>query len=116
MNKKRFFEKFTKNDAEDGLENKPGITLPCTFRTFKSLIYLNNFSHLSAKKFFITMPICFSLFVDDFKNMFKGNSDDFFRVGLVIMQKTIKLYTEFYSSDIIIASPVGLRSIIGAEG
>ena len=48
--------------------------------------------------------------------MFAGNSDDYFRVGLVIMRKTIKLYTEFYSSDIIIASPVGLRSMIGADG
>ena len=57
--------------------------------------------------------MCFS---DDFKKMFAGNSDDFFRVGLMIMRKTIKLYTEFYSSDVIIASPVGLRSIIGAEG
>jgi U3 small nucleolar RNA-associated protein 25 len=56
------------------------------------------------------------MFLDDYKKMFAGNSDDFFRVGVVIMRKTIKLYTEFYSSDIIIASPVGLRSIIGAEG
>lgn len=48
--------------------------------------------------------------------MFAGNTDDFLRVGMVIMRKAIKLFTEFYSSDIIIASPVGLRSIIGAEG
>ena len=54
--------------------------------------------------------------LDDFKKMFAGNSDDFFRVGMVIMRKGIKLFTEFYSSDIIVASPVGLRSIIGAEG
>lgn len=56
------------------------------------------------------------MFSDDFQKMFSGNNDDFFRVGLMIMRKTIKLYTEFYSSDIIIASPIGLRSIIGAEG
>jgi U3 small nucleolar RNA-associated protein 25 len=55
-------------------------------------------------------------YLDDFEMMFAGNNDDFFRVGLMIMRKTIKLYTEFYYSDIILASPVGLRSIIGAEG
>ena len=54
--------------------------------------------------------------LDDFKKMFTGNTDDFFRVGMVIMRKAVKLFTEFYSSDIIIASPVGLRAIIGAEG
>ncbi len=33
-----------------------------------------------------------------------------------VSKKSLKLYTEFYSSDIIIASPLGLKSVIGIEG
>ena len=53
---------------------------------------------------------------DDFKNMFEGNIDDGFRVGLALSKNTMKLYTQFYSSDIIIASPLGLRTLIGGKG
>ena len=53
---------------------------------------------------------------DDFKAMFTGNIDDCFRVGITVMRKGLKLYTEFYSSDIILASPLGLRAVIGGEG
>lgn len=53
---------------------------------------------------------------EDFKLMFSGNIDDCFRVGISVSKKSMTLYAKFYSSDIIVVSPLGLRTIIGSEG
>ncbi|GMH11925.1 hypothetical protein Nepgr_013766 [Nepenthes gracilis] len=47
----------------------------------------------------------------DFETLFGANNNDCFMMGIKYTRKSIKLYSDFYSSDMIVASPLGLISI-----
>ncbi|XP_026192909.1 uncharacterized protein LOC34619688 [Cyclospora cayetanensis] len=52
----------------------------------------------------------------DFIETFKGDSSDSFRLGLRLSNKALALYSPLIESDLIVASPLGLRTLTGAKG
>ena len=50
------------------------------------------------------------------KEFFPGNNDDCFRMGISISGKSFRMYTDFYNSDIVIASPLSLKQIEDKQG
>merc|ERR1712085_184783 len=48
----------------------------------------------------------------DWIHLFKGNNDDRFKIGVSVGKKAVRLFAPFNKSDILIASPLGLREIV----
>jgi U3 small nucleolar RNA-associated protein 25 len=52
---------------------------------------------------------------EDHKAIFKGNTDDHFRLGLKLTKASVRLYVDFFGADIIFASPLGLITALQDE-
>lgn len=51
----------------------------------------------------------------DYNETFRGNIDDCFKFGIEFNENSLKLFSDFYQSDIIVASPLGLFLAINGE-
>ncbi|KAH8320976.1 hypothetical protein KR067_012892 [Drosophila pandora] len=48
----------------------------------------------------------------DYEQTFSGNTDDNFKLGIRFTKKTMSLFSDMNSSDILVASPLGLRMLV----
>ncbi|XP_033251811.1 digestive organ expansion factor homolog [Drosophila miranda] len=48
----------------------------------------------------------------DYEQTFSGNTDDNFKIGMRFTKKSVSLFSDMNSSDILIASPLGLRMLV----
>ena len=49
---------------------------------------------------------------NEYNEIFTGNVDDHFRLGISVTKKSLKFFQSVYKSDFLIVSPVGLRTLL----
>lgn len=95
----------TRQNCYDVLSNlikKSGIEQVDKINKFKDQFNIDDDSSLDK----------LSMKDDDFKYLFKGNTNDFFILGCKFTRKTLKLYSALDSSDLILCSPLGLKLLL----
>lgn len=74
--------------------------------------------HVSNRERFMQEFACDDISVkkglkpDDYEATFDGNMDDNFKLGVTVRKRSLKLFSDFYNSDLIIASPLALKHVI----
>jgi U3 small nucleolar RNA-associated protein 25 len=91
QNKERFMEEFGTGEEES---QKDGNTIPAD-----DLEGLNARERAAIAR----KPI-------EHRSLFSGNADDHFRLGMKLTRGAVRLYTDFYQSDVLIASPLALAT------
>ena len=85
-------------------------------RMVEMLVRMGSFEQQENKKRFLESFSQPDTFSDekpaDFRELFDGNDDNDFRLGMKITRKAVKLYASFLTSDVIFGSPLGLRRAI----
>lgn len=104
---------------------RPKVLLLCPFRYY-AYQFIDTLLNLLPKKMVIFGK---GKFLDEFgddsveeekpprwKEFFPGNNDDCFRMGISVSGKIFRMYSDFYNSDIVIASPLSLKQIEDNQG
>ncbi|ODV61044.1 rRNA-binding ribosome biosynthesis protein UTP25 [Ascoidea rubescens DSM 1968] len=107
-------------DVQDQGFHRPKalILLPsrnCCFDLIKKMVKITNLKQENRKKFetqFADDSLANEFKPKDFQYLFKGNNHDFFYIGIKFTRKSIKFYSSFNQSDVILASPLGLKGFL----